>query len=223
VSVTPGLWNPANLGIHSLTVSAPGTGAVVSLQGARSIGNVALSAPSGTINSAYALTSSAGTVTVNAPTRNLSATPIPLQLRLTRPPFVSPAIAPGPLRAAPDGPLIAAAPAPGGPGLAEILVSSPGAIDASGSGTPGSSGALSSDSHAELVASSASSVSEGAAEEGPAPASAGAEQGILLYSGGRGLAQSADLGRNGNYGSVPAPQSEAAEVKRTRRAAAAQR
>ncbi|MBL8345139.1 MAG: filamentous hemagglutinin N-terminal domain-containing protein [Rubrivivax sp.] len=228
-----GVWNPTDIGVGSLAINAPGTGAVISLQGVRSVGNVSLVAPNGgTVNSAFAVTSSAGTVTVIAPTQNISATPIPPGLRASQPGAVSPAIGPGPLRAGPDGPLIPAAPAPGAPGLPEILVSAPGAIDAGAAAAPGQGASGSGETTAEQAAGavraarSDSSV-EGADDEAAAAGTAGAATAtarpIVLYSGGRGAAQSADLGRSGNYGSARAPQDDSEEAKRQRRAAAAKK
>jgi len=223
VPPAPGLWNPANLGVNSLSVSAPGNGAVISLQGARSVGNVALIAPNGgTVNSAFAVTSSAGSVTVIAPTQNISATPIAPVARLILPGIVSPAIAPGPLRAGPDGPVIPAAPAPGGPGLPEILVSAPGAIDAGAVAAPGQGGSGSGDAAAQAANAARASTASTADNDGTLPVADGATatsgQAIVLYSGGRGVAQSADLGRSGNYGAARAPQGNDDDDKRKRRA-----
>jgi hypothetical protein len=44
---------------------------------------------------------------------------------------------------------------------------------------------------------------------------------VVVYTGGRGVAQSADLGRSGNYGSARAPQDDSDDERRRRRAAAA--
>jgi len=228
-----GVWNPSDIGVASLAINAPGTGAVISLQGVRSVGNVSLVAPNGgTVNSAFAVTSSAGTVTVNAPTQNISATPIPPGLRASQPGAVSPAIGPGPLRAGPDGPLIPAAPAPGAPGLPEILVSAPGAIDAGAAAAPGQSASGSGETTAEQAAGavraarsdgSADAAEDEAAAAGTAGTATATARPIVLYSGGRGAAQSADLGRSGNYGSARAPQDDSEEAKRQRRAAAAKK
>lgn len=234
VAPAPGLWNPTGLlGVNSLSVNAPGAGAVISLQGVRSQGDVSLIAPNGgTVNSAYAVTSATGTVTVIAPTQNISATPVPPGLRLILPGIVSPAIAPGPLRAAPDGPLIPAAPAPGAPGLPEILVSAPGAIDAGATAAPGQARSGTGETPAEQAASAARAAAAAASGDGAegdadqASAAGAAPAGtrpIVLYSGGRGAAQSADLGRSGNYGSARTPQDESEEAKRQRRAAAAKK
>jgi len=226
VPPAPGLWNPTNLGLASLSIQAPGAGAVISLQGARSEGNVSIAAPNGgTVNSAYAVTSAGGTVTVVAPTQNISATPIPPGVRIVQPGIVSPAVAPGPLRAGPDGPLIPPAPAPGAPGLAEILVSAPGAIDAGASAAPGQGGGTG-ETTAEQAAVAARSAGGAAGQEGGEGngSESGAVAGrglVLLYAGGRGVAQSADLGRSGSYGSARAPQEDAEDARRRRAAAAA--
>ena len=224
VAPANGVWNAANLGVHSLTVNAPGAGAVINLQGARSVGNIALTATNnGTVNSAFALTSSAGTVTVTAPTQVLSATAIAPVLRLTQLGVVLGVVSPGPLRAAPDGPLIAAAPAPGAPGLPEILVSAPGAIDAGSSSAPGQASGASGETTAEQAAGTArgtAASSEGEGEEtGTEQVATAAGRGLVLYSGGRGVAQSADLGRSGNYGSTRAPQDDSDEARKKRAAA----
>jgi hypothetical protein len=222
------LWNAAGVGINSLTVNAPGAGAVISLQGARSVGNVSLTAPGGLINSAFAVTSSAGTVNVvTAAPPSISATPIPAGLRLSQPAVVAPAISPGPLRAEPPGPLIPAAPAPGAPGLPEILVSAPQAIDAGALAVPGQAGG-GADGAAEQAAnaarsSTAAANSEGTAGEasGTAAPAAGQAAGapVVIFGGGRGAAQSADLGRSGNYGRTSTPAAESEDDKRKRRAA----
>jgi hypothetical protein len=211
------LWNAAGVGVASLDIAAPGAGAVVSLQGARAVGDVSISAPNGTVNSIYAITSTAGTVTVNAAAQSISATPIPMGFRLPPPGSIAGAIAPGPLRAGPPGPEIAAAPAPGAPGLPEILVSAPNAIDALSLSAPGGGGAGLGDSTAEQVASAgraagaAGSTDETGGEERDA---AGA---VLIYSGGRGPAQTSDLGRSGTYGSARAPQGDEADDGKRRR------
>lgn len=222
VGAAPGLWNPTDIGVRTLTINAPGAGAVVDLQGSRSFGNTVITAPDGgTVTSAYAVTSTNGTVTVVAPTVNIPLTAIPPQVRLTRPAPVSPAIAPGPLRAGPDGPLIPAAPAPGGPALAEVLVSAPGAIDAGALAAPGQ-GAGSGDGTTEAAASAARAAGparsgdEGGAASESEQAVAGG-RGIVLYSGGRGIALSADLGRSGSFGSVRAPQRDDADEEERRR------
>ncbi|MBL8325618.1 MAG: filamentous hemagglutinin N-terminal domain-containing protein [Rubrivivax sp.] len=213
----PHVWNPADVGVSSLAISAPGTGAVISLQGVRAVGNVSLVAPAGTVNSAFAVTSSGGAVSIVAPVQNISVTPIPPSARLSPPAVVSPAVAPGPLRADAPGPLIPAAPAPGAPGLSEILVAAPGAIDAGALPAPGAAGGEG-DSAAQQAASAARTGS-GAAAGGEAEAADAAEASgadaaarmaaglpVVIFSGGRGSAQGADLGRSGTYGSARAPQ-----------------
>jgi hypothetical protein len=214
-------WNPGSLGVNSLAISALGSGAIIDLQGARSVGNVSLIAPNnGTVNSAYSVTSSAGSVFVNAPHQNISATPIPLQARIVCCGIVSPAAPPGPLRAGPPGPDIPAAPAPGAPLLAEVPVSSPSAIDAGTLAAPGQAG-VGADNAAEQAAAAARTSGAAGAGPGAGDADSGpAGPGIVIYTGGRGPAQSADLGRSGTYGSARAPQGEADDDKRQRRGAA---
>ncbi|MBL8326805.1 MAG: filamentous hemagglutinin N-terminal domain-containing protein [Rubrivivax sp.] len=223
----PHVWNPADVGVNSLAINAPGAGAVISLQGVRAVGNVSLVAPAGTVNSAFAVTSSAGAVSIVAPVQNISVTPIPPSARLAPPGVVTPAVAPGPLRADAPGPLIPAAPAPGAPGLSEILVAAPGAIDAGALPAPGASGSEG-DSAAQQAANAARAAGGAATGEGAEAAeAAGADAAarmaaglpVVIFSGGRGTAQGADLGRSGNYGSTRAPQAES-EQERRRRAAA---
>lgn len=204
LSLVPAGWNPASLGVASLSLSAPGSGAAISLQGARSVGDLAVSAPNGSVTSAYALTSSDGTVSVVAPTQSLSATPIAEVARLIRPAIAGPAIAPGPLRAAPDAPLIPAAPPPAAPALPEILVAAPGTVDAGGLSAPAAADEASGDSlAAQAAAASASQKESEAVAERDAATGAQALGEVLVFSGGRGLAQAADLGRGAASGSSP--------------------
>jgi hypothetical protein len=217
------LWNPDNLGVASLTLSAPGAGALIDMQGARSQGDIAIGAPSGTVTSAFALASSSGSVSVTAPSQALSSTPISQVERLVKAPPVAPPVAPGPLRAAPPGPQIPAAPPPAAPALPEILVTAPEAIDAGTLALPGAAGDDATDRAAELAAEAARSVV--AAQEESAPdstdqvaAQPAAE--ILVFGGGRGLARSIDLGRSGAFGSAPDLPTEATDDERQRRSTA---
>jgi hypothetical protein len=216
VGVAPGFWNPTDLGLNSLALSAPGAGALVNLTGVRGQGDVSLLVPAGTINSVYAVTSAAGTVTIVAPVQNISATPIPLGVRLVPPGFVAPGISPGPLRFGPDGPVIPGAPAPGAPGLPEILVSAPGAIDAGAQGAPGQAGSGTGDVNAEQAAASARGAGSGGSAGAGETESTASGPGLVIYSGGRGAAQSTDLGRSGTYGAARSPQDESDEAKRRR-------
>jgi hypothetical protein len=218
------LWNPDNLGVASLTLSAPGAGALIDMQGARSQGDIAIGAPSGAVVSAFALTASpSGSVSVTAPSQALSSTPISQVERLVKAPPVAPPVAPGPLRAAPPGPQIPAAPPPAAPALPEILVTAPEAIDAGTLALPGAAGDDATDRAAELAAEAARSVV--AAQEESAPdstdqvaAQPAAE--ILVFGGGRGLARSIDLGRSGAFGSAPDLPTEATDDERQRRSTA---
>jgi filamentous hemagglutinin family protein len=214
-----GFWNPTNLGLHSLNINAPGKDAVISLQGARSEADVTLLARSGTIASAFAITSSKGILTIEAPKKNVLPTPIPLQQTLLHGVQSNPPVSPGPLRAAPDAPLIPGAAAPGAPGLAEVLVSSPSSIDAGAQGAPGSIAAGDVASDLSGNASRATGSTRDAADVGADEGAAGMDRGVLVYSGGRGMAQSADLGRTGNYGSAAAPQAAGEAEKRKRKPA----
>jgi hypothetical protein len=204
--VLPTPWNPVGLGVASLVLSAPGSGAVISLQGARSVGNIVISAPHGTVNSAHELTSTGGgSVDVIAPTQSLSASALIPVPRLSKPPANLAVVTPSPLRAAPEGPLIPGAPPPSAPALPEILVSLPAGVDAGGLGAPAASADLTGDGttiQVEAAARSGQNEKEAVAgrDSGADYQAAGA---LLVFSGGRGLAQTADLGRSAAIGSGP--------------------
>ncbi len=204
VGVAPNVWNPLSLGVASLGLSAPGAGAAINLQGARSVGNITVNAPNGSVTSAYALTSSGGAVSVVAPSQSLSVSSIVEVARLSRLAPVAPAIAPGPLRAAPDAPLIPAAPPPAAPALPEILVAAPAVVDTNGLAAPAAADEASGDSLAAQAAAASSSQSEteGVVDHTSA-AGVQALGDVLVFSGGRGLAQAADLGRSAATGSSP--------------------
>jgi len=205
LSIANNLWNPASLGVASLSLSAPGSAAAINLQGARSVGSLAVNAPNGSVASAYSLTSSNGPLLITSPIQSVSAVSIAEVARLARPAIVAPAVAPGPLRAAPDAPNIPAAPPPAAPALSEILVSLPGNVDPGGLGVPAASEEL---AEGTTVAQAAQAVT--ASDQYPGETVAGREGAtasplvgeLLVYSGGRGLAQAADLGRSGAMGSL---------------------
>jgi hypothetical protein len=224
-ALAPGrdLWNPGSLGVASLTLNAPGAGALIDIQGARSEGGISISAPSGAVVSAFALTSSSGSVSMAAPGQTLSSTPISQVDRLVKAPPVAPPVAPGPLRAAPPGPQIPAAPPPAAPGLPEILVAAPEAIDAGTLDLPGAAGDSATDRAAELAAEAARSVVAAQDETAPDSTDQGAPQPaaeILVFGGGRGLARSIDLGRSAAFGSAPDLPTEATDDERQRRSTA---
>ncbi|MCW5636514.1 MAG: filamentous hemagglutinin N-terminal domain-containing protein [Rubrivivax sp.] len=220
--IVPGTdrWNPAGVGVSSLLVEAPGMGALIDLQGARSQNDVALIAPQGTVNSAFAVTAIPGPPTIVAAAQNISATAIPERARPLATDTAASVITPGPppLRGAPDGPAIAAAPAPGAPGLADIFVSAPEAIDAGAPAGPGSLQLAAGETTAEQAAlvPKAGSSAEGADAPSETDSAVAGGRGIVLYSGGRGVAQSADLGRSGSYGSTRAKPDESEDEARRR-------
>jgi len=125
---------------------------------------------------------------------------------------VLPTIAPGPLRAAPDAPLIPAAPPPAAPALPEILVTVPDNIDTGGPNVPSAGADVAADSTAVQAAHSVAQAAalSGTASDGETGATsdvnnAGGTQPVrelLVFSGGRGEALSADLGRSGAFGSA---------------------
>ncbi len=203
-AVPPNTWNPVGLGVASLDLNALGSGAAVSLQGARSVGNISISAPIGSVTSAYALTSSGGTVNVVAPTQSVSTTPIVEVDRLAKPVVAGAVVSPGPLRAAPDAPLIPGAPPPAAPMLPEILVSLPGSVDAAGLGVPASGTEVTEDSAAAQAAASATADQNEKLANSGRDMAAGVQpaEELLVFSGGRGLAQAADFGRSGAIGNI---------------------
>ena len=116
-------FNPGDLGVASLSISAPASTATITMQGARAEGNVTIST-GGSLTAAKQITSVNGTVTITTGgTQNLSAVPIGTQEQLHLPTFVLPVVPPGPKPAMPKSPGIAAAANPGSPVLTEIPVS----------------------------------------------------------------------------------------------------
>lgn len=213
--VAPGLaiWNPNNQGVDSLNLTASGVGATVNLQGARAEGPIVINSPSGDVTASFALTSNSSAVVVNAASFNASPAPTATVSRL---PISVPDIpvgppAPGPLRATPvDAPPIPVASGPAAPALPEILVTAPDAIDVGIAGPPGSAGTTKSTQVADALqaadtaAALATIGTEMAADGNGTPGVDGTvavQGGVLLFSGGRGLAQSVDLGRSGAFGS----------------------
>jgi hypothetical protein len=211
VSPGTGFWNPTDLGVASLVVTAPGAGGAISLQGARARGGITINGRS--INSPVVVTSDAGpsAVSLNAATINVGALAIDTVPRIFRPTVPQPAIPPGPSGApvgGPSGPTIPSAPSPGAPGLPEVLVSVPSAIDAGARPVPGFGGAqgdglvLTADVASRLLPLSRG---ENMAEGGPpATDEEPSTRALLVYAGGRGEAQNVDLGRSGSFGSARA-------------------
>jgi filamentous hemagglutinin family protein len=115
-------FNPGDLGVASLTISAPSSTAAVMMQGARAEGNVTITT-GGSLTAAKAITSVSGTVAITTGgAQNLSAVPIGSQNQLDYPPIVAPVVPPGPKAPLPTAPSLAGAGAPGLPTLGEILV-----------------------------------------------------------------------------------------------------
>jgi filamentous hemagglutinin family protein len=146
-------FNPGDLGVASLSISAPSSSAAITMQGARAEGNVTIST-GGTLTAAKQITSVGGTASIFAAGgATLSATPIGTQNQVIFPPFVSPTISPGPKNLLPTPPNGVPFLVAGLPGLTEISVAAAdqnlGTVVRPGSasglvgvpGTPGSLGA----------------------------------------------------------------------------------
>ena len=115
-------FNPGDLGVASLSISAPSGTAAITMQGARAEGNVNITT-GGSLTAAKQITSVGGTVTITTGgAQNLSAVPIGNQNQLTYPPIVIPAVPPGPKAPLPTAPGFAANGSAGPPLLGEILV-----------------------------------------------------------------------------------------------------
>jgi filamentous hemagglutinin family protein len=113
-------FNPFDLGIASLTMSAGGS---ITMQGARAEGDVSIAA-GGNLTAAKEITSVGGTVTLAiGGTTSLSPVPIGTQEQLAYPGFVAPAVPPGPKPPLPTPPGFAGNSGPGAPAFAEIPVS----------------------------------------------------------------------------------------------------
>jgi len=115
-------FNPSDLGVATLSISAPSASSTINMQGARAEGNVVIST-GGTLNAAKAITSVTGSVTITAPTQNLhQAIAIGTETQVDYPTFVAPAVPPGPTPPLPTDPGVAANLAAGLPAFAEIAV-----------------------------------------------------------------------------------------------------
>jgi hypothetical protein len=146
-------FNPSDLGVASLSISAPSATAAITMQGARAEGNVTIST-GGTLTAAKQITSVGGSVSIFAAGgATLSATAIGTQNQVIYPAPVSPTIAPGPKNNLPTPPGAVSIGGAGLPGLTEITVAAAdqnlGTVVRPGSasglvgvpGTPGSLGA----------------------------------------------------------------------------------
>jgi filamentous hemagglutinin family protein len=114
-------FNPADLGIASLNLSAGGS---IAMQGARAEGDIAITA-GGNLSAAKEITSVGGTVTLNVggTTALNQAVPIGTQEQLDFPFFVAPGVPPGPRPPLPTPPGFIGNGGPGMPAFAEIPVS----------------------------------------------------------------------------------------------------
>jgi hypothetical protein len=153
-------FNPGDLGVASLTMSAPAPTAVITMQGARAQGTVSI-ATGGTLTATKQITSVFGSVSISAAGgATLSAVPIGSVNQVDYPQPVSPVAPPGPKAPLPGAPGLAGNGAPGLPAFAEISVApgdqivggviQPGAASgavglpgaAGGAGAPGRTGGI---------------------------------------------------------------------------------
>lgn len=220
------LWNPTDLGVNSLVIYAPGNNSTVDMMGARAQGDVTIT--TNALSSLYDIESVSGTLLTRFPNLVAfnfvqPGQAVPQLFRLLEPEFVAPAVAAEFPPLVPAAPLIPGALPPGAPTLPEILVSSPSSVDASTSSAPGAGGG--DDAGTEILAASknaaTSDVIESNSEEdedeqqdevasqiaeeeqllsGPNPFFVVGDEGeeYVIFSGGRGVAQTADLGRSGS-------------------------
>ena len=116
-------FNPSDLGVASLTMSAPASTATITMQGARAEGDVVITT-GGSLSAAKEITSVSGTVSITAGGGD-TVLPVPIgdQDQIPYPDFVNPVIAPGPPQLLPIAPTGASASGPGAPAFAEIPVS----------------------------------------------------------------------------------------------------
>jgi filamentous hemagglutinin family protein len=129
-------FNPSDLGVASLSISAPASTAAITMQGARAEGNVTITT-GGSLTAAKQITSVGGTVSITTGVPpSLSAVPIGNQFQIFIPGAVSPVIAPGPRQPLPGAPGLIAASGATPPGLTEISVAPADAIVA-GVAAPG--------------------------------------------------------------------------------------
>lgn len=132
-------FNPGDLGVASLTMSAPAASAAINMQGARAEGNVVITS-GGSLTAAKAITSVGGSVSITAPTQTLNqAIPIGSVAQVDYPQPVSPAIPPGPKAPLPSAPGVASGGGAGLPALTEIPVAAADQLVAS-TNRPGAAG-----------------------------------------------------------------------------------
>ena len=136
-------FNPLDLGVASLTMSAPAATAAINMQGARAQGNVTIST-GGTLTAAKQITSVFGSVSIFAGGgASLSAVPIGNVNQLYPPGAASPVSVPGPRQPLPTPPGLLGNGAAGAPAFAEISVAAADQF-VGGVGAPGSvNGAIS--------------------------------------------------------------------------------
>jgi filamentous hemagglutinin family protein len=115
-------FNPLDLGVASLTMSAPSPTATITMQGARAEGDVTVTT-GGSLTAAKEITSVNGTVSIFASGgAALSAVPIGSVAQVDYPAPVAPVVPPGPKAPLPTAPGVASAGAAGLPAFAEIPV-----------------------------------------------------------------------------------------------------
>lgn len=166
-TITSPIHFTSDQGVASLSLTTPTTaGSFITMQGARAVGDVAVT--TGTLTAARSITSTGGTVTIDATSENITPGAIGTMTEMTRPPQVSPVASPGPAVNAPTPPgaidaLPAGAPgstdvagmaAPGGgsDSLTEIFVPEP-STQVAGQGESPSGTSLSEDEQLALAAS----------------------------------------------------------------------
>ena len=129
-------FNPSDLGVASLTISAPASTAAITMQGARAQGNIVITT-GGSLTAAKEITSAGGTVTITTGgAESIAPIPIGTQNQLGGESAVSPVIAPGPRQPLPTAPGFVSSSGAGAPPLGEISVAPADAMVA-GVGAPG--------------------------------------------------------------------------------------
>lgn len=197
-------FNPMDRGVASLVLGAPaitlGNGNIT-MGGARAEGTISISA-GGNLIPARDITSALGdgSITIiSANANNISQLrplpPVGNQLDVPRPPAVTPTIPPGPTVPPPAAPVsVGAAPPP----LPEIAVDISLALPASATNTVISS----TQAFVQAATLGESRTTETAQDVEETDSSIAPVDGIVVYTGGRGPAKTADLGRNGTIGST---------------------
>ncbi len=160
------VFNPSDLGVASLSISAPAGTAAINMQGARAQGDVTIST-GGTLVAAKQITSVFGTVSIFAAGgATLSAVPIGTQSPLGGVGGVSPVISPGPKNLLPTPPGGVSIGGAGLPGLTEIQVAAADQFVGTIVGVPGRPGGVG------ALASAGGSIAGPGTPSGPAIASA---------------------------------------------------